>query len=83
LEVADQGNGLSPEQAPRVFERFYRADPSRARSESSDQAGAGLGLAIVESLAAAHGGRVELTTAPGKGATFRILLPSNADGSSA
>lgn len=79
LEVADQGNGLSPEQARRVFERFYRADPARARSGPSGQEGAGLGLTIVESLVAAHNGRVELTTAPGQGATFRILLPGVAD----
>jgi two-component system, OmpR family, sensor kinase len=80
LEVADQGDGLTPEQARRAFERFYRADSSRHRSAG---AGAGLGLAIVESLVTAHGGRVELTTAPGKGATFRILLPAIADSSSA
>lgn len=80
LEVADQGDGLSLEQASRVFERFYRADSSRARSGG---AGAGLGLAIVESLVTAHGGRVELTTAPGKGATFRILLPATAEGTGA
>jgi two-component system OmpR family sensor kinase len=76
LEVADQGAGLSPEQARRVFERFYRADSSRTRSAG---AGAGLGLSIVESLVSAHGGRVELTTAPGKGATFRVLLPRAPD----
>lgn len=73
LEVADEGAGLTPEQAQRVFERFYRADSSRTRSAG---AGAGLGLSIVQSLVTAHGGRVRLTTSPGQGATFRILLPS-------
>nr|BAQ25485.1 two-component system sensor kinase [Micromonospora sp. GMKU326] len=72
LEVADQGPGLSAEQAARVFERFYRTDSSRSRAGG---AGAGLGLAIVDSLVRAHGGRVELVTAPGAGATFRVVLP--------
>jgi two-component system OmpR family sensor kinase len=79
LEVADSGDGLAPEEAARVFERFYRADASRARSGPSRQ-GAGLGLAIAQSIVTAHGGRIELITAPGQGATFRILLPGLTDG---
>jgi two-component system OmpR family sensor kinase len=71
LEVADQGPGLAPEDAHRVFERFYRADSSRTRASG----GSGLGLSIVAALTSAHGGRVELDTAPGQGATFRVLLP--------
>jgi two-component system OmpR family sensor kinase len=71
LEVADAGPGLPPEQAQRVFERFYRADPSRGR----DSGGTGLGLAIVAALVAAHGGRVEVDTAVGVGTTFRVMLP--------
>jgi two-component system, OmpR family, sensor kinase len=71
LEVADAGPGLSAEEADRVFERFYRADASRTRSHG----GTGLGLSIVASLAAAHGGSVELDSAPGQGATFRVALP--------
>ncbi|MDQ1703839.1 MAG: two-component system, OmpR family, sensor kinase [Frankiaceae bacterium] len=71
LEVADEGPGLTAEQAERVFERFYRADPSRTRSEG----GTGLGLSIVAGLTEAHGGRVELDTDAGVGATFRVLLP--------
>lgn len=71
MQVADTGPGLPPEQASRVFERFYRADPSRTRA----QGGTGLGLSIVASLAAAHGGSAEVETAPGQGATFRVLLP--------
>ncbi len=73
LEVADQGPGLTPAQAQRVFDRFYRADTSRSRNSGG---GTGLGLAIVHSLVAAHGGRVDLQTSPGHGATFRVLLPA-------
>jgi two-component system, OmpR family, sensor kinase len=71
LEVTDHGPGLTPEQANRVFERFYRADQARGRRTG----GSGLGLAIVQALVAAHGGTVSLDTAPGHGATFRITLP--------
>jgi two-component system OmpR family sensor kinase len=71
VEVADTGRGMSADQASRVFERLYRADPSRARANG----GAGLGLAIVAAIVGAHGGRVELWTAPGRGARFRVLLP--------
>jgi len=71
VQVADKGPGLSEEQAARVFERFYRADPARSR----DSGGSGLGLAIVAALVAAHGGLVRLHTAPGAGCTFRIELP--------
>jgi two-component system, OmpR family, sensor kinase len=71
LEVADEGPGLPAEHAERVFERFYRVDAARTRS----QGGSGLGLSIVGGLAEAHGGRVELSTAPGEGAVFRVILP--------
>ena len=71
VEVSDEGPGLTGEQTERVFERFYRADAARSR----ENGGTGLGLAIVAALVAAHGGRVELDTAPGDGATFRVLLP--------
>ncbi|MFE4952578.1 sensor histidine kinase [Streptomyces sp. NPDC056653] len=72
IEVADQGPGLQPDQAARVFERFYRVDAARTRREGS---GAGLGLAIVAALVAAHNGHVDVTTTPGKGATFRVRIP--------
>ncbi|MEV5537247.1 HAMP domain-containing sensor histidine kinase [Saccharopolyspora shandongensis] len=72
LEVADVGPGLTEEQQARVFDRFYRADDSRSRT---DGGGAGLGLAIVHSLVTAHGGTISLDTAPNAGATFRVLLP--------
>jgi two-component system, OmpR family, sensor kinase len=72
VEIADSGPGLTEEQAQRVFDRFYRADGSRSRTGGG---GAGLGLAIVKSLVSAHGGEIALNTAPGEGATFRVLLP--------
>ncbi|MET8155598.1 HAMP domain-containing sensor histidine kinase [Sphaerisporangium sp. NPDC005289] len=72
LVVEDDGPGLTPEQAARAFDRFYRADASRSRSGGG---GAGLGLAIAQSMAAAHGGRVTLRTTPGHGAAFTLVLP--------
>jgi len=74
VEVVDHGPGLDGEQAARAFERFYRADASRTRAHG----GSGLGLSIVAALVAAHGGRVELDTAPGEGATFSVRLPLEA-----
>ncbi|WP_406430343.1 HAMP domain-containing histidine kinase [Streptomyces sp. NBC_00631] len=71
LEVTDEGPGLTPDQSSRIFERFYRADASRNRATG----GAGLGLSIVQSLVTAHAGHVEVDSAPGRGATFRVLLP--------
>ena len=71
LDVTDHGPGMTPEQAHRVFERFYRADQARTRAKG----GSGLGLAIVRALVTAHGGDAAVRTAPGQGATFRIALP--------
>jgi two-component system, OmpR family, sensor kinase len=71
LSVADTGPGMTDEQAEHVFERFYRADPSRARTAG----GAGLGLAIVAAVTEAHGGRASAATAPGGGAVFLVELP--------
>ena len=75
LDVTDHGPGMSPEQAHRVFERFYRADQARTRATG----GSGLGLAIVDALVAAHGGVASVRTAPDRGATFRIALPLDPD----
>jgi two-component system OmpR family sensor kinase len=75
VEVRDRGPGLPPEQAERVFERFYRTDKARSRAHG----GTGLGLSIVAAITAAHGGTVELDTTPGEGATFRVLLPPMGD----
>ena len=72
LEVADRGPGMDADTASRVFERFFRADASRTRASG----GSGLGLSIVTSLVKAHGGRVELDTAPGQGAVFRVVIPA-------
>jgi two-component system OmpR family sensor kinase len=71
LRVVDEGPGMAPEVADRVFERFYRAEASRTR----EAGGSGLGLAIVASLVTAHGGTVDLDTAPGRGAAFIVRLP--------
>jgi two-component system OmpR family sensor kinase len=71
IEVTDHGNGLTPEQKQRVFERFYRADEARTRQTG----GTGLGLAIVSALITAHGGAVSVESQPGHGATFRVALP--------
>jgi two-component system OmpR family sensor kinase len=71
LRVADHGSGLSAEDASRIFEPFYRADPSRSR----DSGGVGLGLSIVSAVAAAHGGEVKVVDTPGGGATFEVELP--------
>jgi len=70
LEVADDGPGMTPEVAERVFERFYRADPARSR----DRGGSGLGLAIVAAVVAAHHGTVTVTSDPASGSTFRVEL---------
>jgi len=71
LDVTDHGPGMSPEQAQRVFERFYRTDRARTRARG----GSGLGLAIVNALVSAQGGVASVRSAEGKGATFRIALP--------
>jgi two-component system, OmpR family, sensor kinase len=71
LTVADNGPGMSPEQASRVFERFYRTDRARSRSRG----GTGLGLAIAATLAAAHGGTIGVDSQPGQGAAFHVQLP--------
>ena len=63
LDVTDHGPGMTPEQAQRVFERFYRADQARTRATG----GSGLGLAIVDALVTAHGGVASVRTAPGQG----------------
>ena len=75
LEICDEGPGMTADDAERVFERFYRADSSRARASG----GTGLGLSIVDSLVYAHGGTVSVATAPGRGCTFKVRLPRIAD----
>ncbi|HET9519352.1 MAG TPA: HAMP domain-containing sensor histidine kinase [Actinoplanes sp.] len=75
VEIADTGPGLSPEQAERVFERFFRADEARTRHTERAATGTGLGLAIVAAIVRAHHGSVEVLDTPGGGATFRVKLP--------
>jgi two-component system OmpR family sensor kinase len=71
VTVADDGPGLDPDDAARVFDRFFRGEQSRARRTG----GSGLGLAIAQSLVQAHGGVIALHTAPGQGCLFTITLP--------
>jgi two-component system, OmpR family, sensor kinase len=71
VSVADHGPGLAAEDIGRIFEPFYRADPSRSR----DRGGAGLGLSIVNAVVTAHGGRVKVSQTEGGGATFEVELP--------
>jgi signal transduction histidine kinase len=72
VAVADDGPGLDADEAAQVFERFYRADPSRSRAHG----GAGLGLAIVKAIVTAHGGEVSAGAAAGGGALFTVRLPA-------
>ncbi len=69
LVVEDTGVGITPEDLPRIFERFYRGNHSR----SAD--GAGLGLSIAQWIAEQHGGAIEVTSTPGRGSTFTVRLP--------
>jgi two-component system OmpR family sensor kinase len=71
MSVADHGPGLTADDVDRIFEPFYRADPSRSR----DSGGAGLGLSIVSAVVTAHGGRVKVSETEGGGATFEVELP--------
>ncbi len=77
VEVSDDGPGMTADQAERAFERFYRADPGRAR----DRGGSGLGLSIVQAVVAAHGGTASVSSAPGAGTTIRVELPPTLDDS--
>ena len=72
LEVADDGPGMPADVAARVTERFFRADPARARNRG----GSGLGLSIVDAAVSAHGGSVEIDSVEGHGTTVRLVLPA-------
>jgi len=71
VAVSDTGVGMNPADADRIFEPFVRLDSARA----GEAGGAGLGLSIVDSIVAAHDGRLSVQTAPGVGSTFAIRLP--------
>jgi signal transduction histidine kinase len=72
VAVSDTGAGISPEHLPRLFERFYRADPARARGDG----GTGIGLAIARSVVEAHGGQIHAESEPGRGSVFTFDLPA-------
>ena len=77
ITIRDSGPGIPPEHLPHVFDRFYKADASRAASGPSP--GSGLGLSIVRAIVERHGGTVTAANAPGGGAVFEFLLPSRAN----
>ena len=72
VTVADTGPGIPAQDQPRVFERFWRGDPARGRTSAG---GAGLGLSIVDALVRAHGGTIDVDSAPGQGTAFTMRLP--------
>ncbi len=74
ITVRDQGVGIPEPELERIFERFYRVDPARARSTG----GTGLGLSIVKHVAASHAGYVEVWSEPGEGSSFTLVLPASA-----
>jgi heavy metal sensor kinase len=71
VRVRDTGPGIAPEHLPHLFDRFYRADRGRSRAEGSS----GLGLAIAQGIAQAHGGGISVASTPGAGSTFTVWLP--------
>ena len=74
IEVTDTGIGIPPEALPRVFDRFFRVDPSRSQASG----GTGLGLAIVQGIMLLHGGKVEIVSQPGKGTRVILSMPASA-----
>jgi len=72
LTVSDTGIGIAPSQLPFVFDKFWQVDAARTRT----QGGIGMGLYIVKAFAELLGGNVTVTSAPGKGTTFRVELPT-------
>jgi two-component system OmpR family sensor kinase len=79
LAVIDSGPGIDPDQAPHLFERFYRGTPPGSGDAAPRSGGSGLGLAIVKTIAEAHGGTATVNSRPGEGARFEIALPLAAE----
>jgi heavy metal sensor kinase len=75
IRVDDTGIGISPQDLPHVFERFYRADPSRSASTG----GVGLGLAIAKAIVERHAGTISVTSLPDRGSRFEVLIPLERD----
>lgn len=71
LRITDHGVGIAPEDLPRIFDPFFRADPSRSRLNG----GYGLGLSLCQAIAEAHEGKIEVQSQPGRGSTFSFFLP--------
>jgi len=78
VSVRDQGEGIAPDVAPRVFRQFWRGKPQAGRRTSRHGGGTGLGLYIVKGLVEAHGGTIGVRCAPGGGAEFRFIVPAGA-----
>ncbi|HET7506656.1 MAG TPA: ATP-binding protein [Kofleriaceae bacterium] len=74
VEVIDEGSGIAPEDQPRVFTPFFRADPSRTRATG----GVGLGLALARRIVVAHGGTIGFSSEPGVGSRFYFVVPVEA-----
>ncbi len=71
IPVRDQGIGMDQHEVKKVFQKFYRTE----RAVASGEKGTGIGLSIVEQIVTHHGGRIEVTSAPGKGSCFTLVLP--------
>ena len=79
MRISDNGFGIPEEHLPYIFDRFYRLDPARTRTEESTgslPSSSGLGLAIAQSIAQVYGGKIEVTSEEGKGTTFTVWLPA-------
>jgi two-component system OmpR family sensor kinase len=79
ISVTDTGPGIATAELPFLFERFYRGDRARARSDAADAGGTGLGLAIAQGLAQTQGGHIDVTSTLGAGSAFTVILPAAPD----